>query len=567
MISDKPLPEGQQYDVIIVTGDAYADHPLCGAAVIARVLEDKGYAVGIIETPDWLRDSDFTKLGEPRLFFGITAGAMDSMIDNYTPLIKEREDDEHRRYIPRKPDRAIIVYANMIRRNYKTPMVIGGVESSLRRFAHFDYWSNKLRRSLLPESRADILAYGNAEHAVVEIARRIESGKPLDGIEGTCVARNVAPHGFKTMPSFDEVSADKKKFCRMQIMINNDDYLAQKTGDKFILQYKSHRYTPEELDHVYELPYSRDIPENADYLRGMQFSVVTHRGCIGNCSFCSIALHQGTHIVSRSEASILREIALLTQHKDFKGYIDDLGGPSANMYAMDCRACRRNCMVCDHLDRSHSKLIMLMEKARNIPGVKKIFVRSGIRYDLALESRQYIKEISKHHVSGYLKIAPEHCSPHVLKLMNKHLPGALDKFVSIFKEINNATGQTLKYYVIASHPGSTQKENEELRKFIEKVGRDAIIQTFTPTPMSLSTCMYYTGMDPKTLQPVYVPRGFRDKKEQKTELLNAMRGFTKRRQDHKSGHGFRQGPQRSDGKFQVRRKGRGRHGGRTSKMF
>jgi uncharacterized radical SAM protein YgiQ len=548
MISDKPLPEWQRFDVIIVTGDAYADHPLCGAAVIARTLESEGYSVGIIETPDWKDDEEFTKLGEPRLFFGITAGAMDSMIDNYTPLIKEREDDEHRRYDPRKPDRAVIVYANMIRRSYKnTPMVLGGVEASLRRFAHFDYWSNKLRRSILPESRADILAYGNAEYAVAEIARRFEKKEPLDGIEGTCIARNNAPHGFRVMPSFEDVASDKKKFCRMQMMFNNDDNLAQKTGDKFILQYKSHRYTTEELDHIYELNYSRDIPEKAVYLKGMQFSVVTHRGCIGNCSFCSIALHQGTRIVSRSEASILREIQSLVKHRDFKGYIDDLGGPSANMYGMDCHVCKGNCLVCNNLDRSHSKLIMLMEKAREIPGVKKIFVRSGIRYDLALESRQYIKEISKHHISGYLKIAPEHCSPHVLKLMNKHIPGSLEKFVSIFKEINKDTGQSLKYYVIAAHPGSTRQENEELKKFVAKVGRDAIIQTFTPTPMSMSTCMYYTGTDPRTGKDVYVPRGFRDKKVQKNELMFSMHGMRAasipKRQDqrasknkHQAGH-------------------------------
>ena len=526
MISDKPLPEGQQYDIIIITGDAYADHPLCGTAVIARTLESEGYSVGIIETPDWKDDDEFTKLGEPRLFFGITAGAMDSMLDNYTPLIKERENDEYKRYTPQKPDRAVIVYANMVRRSYKkTPMVLGGVESSLRRFAHFDYWSNKLRRSILPESRAEILAYGNAEHAVVEIAKRLERKEPLDGIEGTCVARNAVPPGFRIMPSFDEVAADKKKFCQMQLMFSNGENLAQKTGDKFILQYRSHRYTPEELDKTYELPYSRDIPEKAEYLKGMQFSVVTHRGCIGNCSFCSITLHQGTRIVSRSEASILREIEKLTHHKDFKGYIDDLGGPSANMYGMDCHVCKGNCLVCNHLDRSHAKLIMLMEKARQIPGVKKIFVRSGIRYDIALESRQYIKEISKHHISGYLKIAPEHCNPHVLKLMNKYVPGSLEKFVSVFEKINKDTGQSLKYYVIAAHPGSSKIENDELKKFIAKVGRDAIIQTFTPTPMSLSTCMYYTGMDPRTGKPVYVPRGFRDKKIQKNELMFAMRVF------------------------------------------
>jgi uncharacterized radical SAM protein YgiQ len=543
MISDKPLPEGEQYDIIIITGDAYADHPLCGAAVIARTLEANGYSVGIIDTPDWTNDGDFTKLGEPRLFFGITAGAMDSMIDNYTPLIKEREEDEHKRYVPKKPDRAVIVYANMIRRNYKkTPIILGGVESSLRRFAHFDYWSNKLRRSILPEARADILAYGNAEHAIVEIAKRYDKRMPLDSIQGTCIARNEVPPGFKIMPGFDEVSTDKRKFCKMQLMFSNDANLAQKTGDKFILQYRSHRYTTDELDRTYELPFSRDVPEKAAYLRGMQFSVVTHRGCIGDCSFCSIALHQGTHIVSRSEESVLREIEALAKHKDFKGYIDDLGGPSANMYGMDCRKCGSNCIVCENLDRSHSKLISLMEKAREIKGVKKIFVRSGIRYDLAIESRRYIKEISRHHVSGYLKIAPEHTNPHVLKLMNKHSPDALEKFVSIFSEINRETGQCLKYYIIAGHPGSSRIENEDLKKFVRKVGKDAIIQIFTPTPMSMSTCMYYTGIDPRTGKEIYVPRGFSDKKVQKNELMFAMKVIPDRETERKDFHVSRKNP-------------------------
>lgn len=383
-----------------------------------------------------------------------------------------------------------------------------------------------MRRSILPESRADILAYGNAEYAIVEIAKHYEQQLPLDGIEGTCIARNAAPPGFKLLPTFDEVVANKNRFCKMQMAFDNEMNLAQKTCDKFILQYRSHRYTTEELDRIYELPFSRDIPESASYLKGMQFSVVTHRGCIGNCSFCSIALHQGTRIVSRSEASILREIQSLAKHKDFKGYVDDLGGPSANMYGMDCRKCRGRCITCEHLDRSHSKLIELMEKARSIPGVKKIFVRSGIRYDLAIESRRYISEISRHHISGYLKIAPEHCSPYVLKLMNKNFPGTLEKFVSIYREINKSTGQSLKYYVIAAHPGSSKKENDELRKFVSDAGRDAIIQTFTPTPMSMSTCMYYTGIDPRTGNEIYVPRGFRDKKAQKNELMWSAHGFS-----------------------------------------
>ncbi|MCK5017373.1 MAG: YgiQ family radical SAM protein, partial [Candidatus Peribacteraceae bacterium] len=435
------------------------------------------------------------------------------------------ESDKYSKNVIQKPDRAVVSYANMIRQNFKeTPIVIGGVEAALRRFAHFDYWSNKIRRSILPESRANILVYGNPEYAILEIAKRYNEKKNVDGIPGTCVARNKVPEKFNVMPSFKEVSKDKRKFCKMQMMFNNEENLAQKIADKYILQYKTRRYTTEELDYIYELGYSRDVPETAKHLKGMQFSVVTHRGCFGNCSFCSIALMQGTRIVSRSEESILNEIKKITKHKDFKGYIDDLGGPSANMYGMDCYKCHRNCIECDTLDKSHTKIISLMQKAREIKGVKKVFVRSGIRHDLAIESKKYIEEISKHHISGYLKIAPEHTSLVVLKLMNKYSPGTLEKFIEYYKEINKDNWQSLKFYLIASHPGSTKKENDYLKRFIREVGRDVILQTFTPTPMTMSTCMYYTETDPRTGDGVYVPRGFRDKKDQKIDLMNSMGG-------------------------------------------
>ena len=525
MISTKPLHGGKKFDVILVTGDVYVDHPFCGTAVIARVLEARGYSVGIIEAPDWAKDEDFKRLGEPRLFFGVSSGAIESMLDNYTPMLRRRETDEHKRYVSQKPDRAVIVYSNMIRKNFRrVPLVIGGVEASLRRFAHYDYWSNSVRKPIIMDAGADVLVYGSAEYAVAEIAKRLDHGKTLDGIQGTCVIRDTAPEGFKLMPSFEDVSADKAKFCEMQMMLSNDVDLAQMAAGKCVLQHKAHRCTPWELDAIYELPYTRDIPPNAKYLEGMQFSVVTHRGCIGNCSFCSIALHQGCHVVSRTEQSILMEISRLTKHKDFKGFIDDLGGPSANMYGMDCRRCGGECIRCTSLDRSHAKLLRLLRKARQIKGVRRVFVRSGIRYDLAVDSEEYIREIAQHHTSGYLKIAPEHCSESVLKLMNKSFPGKLEKFVSCFERASREggrRGQCLKYYLVAAHPGSSAKENTELAAMAKRLGKDAIIQVFTPTPMSMSACMYYTGMDPRTGERIYVPHTFRERKDQKEALMEA----------------------------------------------
>ncbi len=516
------LPNGEQFDVILITGDVYIDHPLSGIAIIARILEKNGYSAGIIETPNWKKDKDFKKLGKPKLFFGISSGSMDSMLDNYTPLKKKRSLDRYRKYKSKKPDRAVIVYANMVRKNFSdSPIVIGGIEASLRRFVHYDYWDNNLRKPILLDTRADILAYGNAEYSIIEIAKRFEKKLSLDGIEGTCITRNETPKNFQILPSFDDIKDDKKKFCEAQLMLSNEINLAQKVGDKYILQYKSHEYTQKELDKIYELDYSREIPKKADYFKGMQFSVVTHRGCIGRCNFCSISLHQGNHIISRSENSIIKEIEKLTKHKDFKGYIDDLGGPSANMYGMDCKKCNNECISCENLSRNHLKLISLLRKARKVNGIKKIFVRSGIRYDIAVDSEEYIKEISENHISGYLKIAPEHCNPEVLKLMNKYSPNRLEKFVNSFKKINKDTGQYLKYYFIVAHPGSSEKENKELKDFIKSFKENAIIQIFTPTPMSMSTCMYYTSIDPKTGREIYVPYTYREKKYQKNELYKS----------------------------------------------
>jgi len=524
MISKK----GTDFDVILISGEPYVDHPLSGTGVIARVLDARGHKVGIIERPDWRSDIDFQRLGRPRLFFGITSGSIDSMLVNYTPLKRARAKDEHAPYASGMPDRAVLVYANRIRHLFPgSVIVLGGIEASLRRFAHYDYWENKVRRSILLDSRADILVYGPGEIQALEIAARLEKGKDLAGILGTCIIKNEIPRDFRKIPSFEEVNGDLEQFCRAQNFFSNRIALAQGHATRFVLQYPMPDYKSEDLDWIYGLPFSRQIPQHFSEFRMAQFSVVTHRGCLGRCSFCSLSLHQGDRVVSRSEESILSEIRLLTGHPDFKGYIDDLGGPSANMYGMDCGArdlCTRDCLGCPSLDRSHEKLILLMKRARLIPGVKKVFVRSGIRYDLAMESEDYLKELSDHHLSGLLKIAPEHVSSNVLRLMNKETR-PLEEFRRLFRKINQGRKQHLKYYLMVAHPGTGKREAEELRRAVRRLEREGDrpvegLQIFTPTPMTRSTCMYFTGIDPVSGEKVFVPRTFAEKKEQKRILMS-----------------------------------------------
>lgn len=529
--------QGKGFDVILVSGDPYADHPLSPVGVIARVLEAKGYKVGVIEKPDWTSDDDFLKLGRPRLFFGVTAGAMDSCLANYTPLLRRREKDEHVPYSSGKPDRAVVVYCNRIRKLFPgTPIVIGGIEASLRRFAHYDYWENRVRRSILLDSRADILVFGPGELQALEIAGRLDSGQALEGIRGTAIISRELPPGFEEIPSYEEVSSDPEKFIQAQRALANYRSLAQKHANRYVLQYPMPEYTTEILDWIYRLPFTRQIPPDYPELEMGKFSVVTHWGCIGRCSFCSLSLHQGDRIVSRSEESILEEIRRLTRHPDFKGYIDDLGGPTANMYGMDCHRCQRGfCLTCKKLDRSHRRLIDLLRKVRRVPGVKKVFVRSGIRYDLALDSPEYVRELVEHHVSGLLKIAPEHVSPPVLRLMNKsEVP--VEKFRQLFLKLTGERKQHLKYYFMVAHPGTTMREARELAAYIKRLsaqGEKPVegVQIFTPTPMTRSTCMYYTGKDPETGQPVHVPRTFKEKKAQKRliqEYLSQVAGSSER---------------------------------------
>lgn len=519
---------GDDFDIIIITAEHYDDHPLSPAGVIARVLDAKGYTIGIIETPDWKHDEDFLKLGEPKLCFCVTSGSIDSMLNNYTPLKRERSVDLHAKIVE-MPDRALIVYCNKIKRLFKgTKIVIGGIEASLRRFAHYDYWGNNVRSSILTDTRADILVYGNGEMQSIEIAERLEKNRDLYGIEGTCIFSKTVPKGFKVLPSSDDVKNDKREFCNMQNMFSNNDNLAQQHTDRFVIQFKYPKYTPQFLDWIYSLDYSRDLSENS-LLKLAQFSVITHRGCIGECSFCSISEHQGSKIISRSKESITEEIKKITKHPQFKGYIDDLGGPSANMYGMDCNTkCPKSCISCKKLDLSHKKIIDLLQSVRKINGVKKAFVRSGIRYDLAIESPKYLSELSEHHISGCLKIAPEHFSKKVLALMNKP-NDRLEEFKSEFEKLNKGTRQALKYYFMVAHPGDDINECRALGNKLRDFDNVDSIQIFTPTPMSVSTCMYWTGMNPKTLERIHVTYTYNEKKALKNEVFRHLKPEYSRR--------------------------------------
>lgn len=510
--------EGTGFDVVLVSGEPYADHPLSPVGMIARVLDAEGLAVGVIECPDWKGKDDFLKLGRPRLFFGVTSGSIDSMLVNYTPLKRERAVDPNAPFKSRMPDRAVIVYANRLRELHKgVPIVLGGIEASLRRFAHYDYWGDDVRRSILLDTRADILVYGPGERQAVEIAHRIDRGEPLDGVRGTAVIRAEPPAGALVIPSFEEVRDDKARFAEAQKRLTNRKTIAQKHANRFVVQYPAPDTAPADLDRVYGLPFTRRIPKGFPELAMARFSVQTHRGCVGRCSFCALSLHQGERIVSRSEASILEEVRRMTKHPEWKGFVDDLGGPTANMYGLDTAG----------IAPAHRRLIALMRAVRKVPGVKKVFVRSGIRYDLALECPDYVRELARHHVSGLLKIAPEHVSEKVLRLMNKSGGRKrLDEFRRLFEAVAEKTGgrpQHLKYYFMVAHPGTTEKEARELADFLRELERSGErpvegVQIFTPTPMTRSTCMYHTGLDPITGEPVYVPRPYAEKKAQKRML-------------------------------------------------
>lgn len=537
-------------DVILVTGDAYIDSPHIGVAVIGRVLTNAGYRVGVIAQPDVQSGADISRLGEPRLFWGITGGCMDSLVANYTATKKKRHEDD---LTPggkndRRPDRACVVYANLIRRYFKntSPLVLGGVEASLRRIAHYDYWSDTVRRSILFDARADILAYGMAERAVIEIAGRLAAGKDLKNIRGTCTIENEPPPGYRELPSCENAAASKRAFADMFRLFHaeNDPVTAsglyQKHGNRYLVHHPpSAPLSTAELDAVYALDFSRRVHpyyEQQGKVRAMDtiaFSITTHRGCFGECRFCSIALHEGRSILSRSEESILAEARKIAALPDFKGYLVDVGGATANMYGIDCPrkpiegACSgRRCLypqVCPSLKTNHARQIHLLQGLRRISGVKKVFVASGLRHDLILADKKhgtsYLRELVKHHISGQLKIAPEHASRSVLALMGKPAPQALTYFKTLFEKMNAEAGlkQFLTYYFIAAHPGCTEEDMRELKSFAarELHTTPQQVQIFTPLPSTWSALMYWTGIDPATSRKIYVEKDIAKKQKQK----------------------------------------------------
>ena len=531
----------KQLDFVYVVGEAYVDHPSFGHAIISRVLEDAGYTVGIIALPDWHTKDDFMKLGKPRLAFLCSAGNMDSMVNRYTVNKKTRSEDS---YAPggkagMRPDRATVVYCNRIREAYgDVPIVIGGVEASLRRFAHYDYWDNKVRRSILFDSRADVLIYGMGEHQIVEVANALENNNNITNIEGICYISREKPEDAKEMPSFENVKDDKREYalsCKMQYEFYGKT--AQKHGDRWLVVNKpSPPLTTAEMDKVYDLPYMRtyhpmyEKDGGVPAIEEVKFSITSSRGCFGSCNFCAIAFHEGRKISVRSHESIIKEAKLMIKEPDFKGYINDVGGPTANFRHSSCDkkvACPgKKCLYpkpCENLKVDHRDYLKLLRKLRSLDGVKKVFVRSGIRYDYLLydKNTDFFEELCKHHVSGQLRVAPEHISDNVLQYMGKPGRQVYDRFVDKFYNINKKLGmnQYVVPYLMSSHPGSTLNDAVMLAEYL----RDhrltpEQVQDFYPTPGTISTCMYYTEIDPLTMKPVYVPKTFEEKQMQRALL-------------------------------------------------
>ena len=544
----------KQFDFIYVTGDAYVDHPSFGAAIVTRLLESLGYTVGIISQPDWKSERDFKIYGKPRLAFLVTGGNIDSMVAHYTAAKRKRSDDAYTAggKAGKRPDRAVIVYCKKIREIYgNVPIAIGGLEASLRRFAHYDYWDDLVRPSILLDSGADLLMYGMGEHQIEELARRLDGGESISNIHnirGTCYLTEPinTPIGAAECASYEQVKENKKAYarsCRQQYDQQDEVYgktVIQRHGKMMLVQNPpSYSLTTEELDRIYSLPYMRAYHPSYESVGGVpgieevKFSITHNRGCFGYCNFCSIALHQGRRITCRSEESILDEARRLTEMPDFKGYIHDVGGPTANFRKPSCEKqiklglCKgKKCLApepCPNLEAAHSEYIDILRKLRKIKGVKKVFIRSGIRYDYLMEdeSDEFIKELIKNHVSGQLKVAPEHCSAAVLDKMGKPHIEAYKKFQKKFYEITKGIGkeQYLVPYLMSSHPGSTLKEAIELAVFLKENNmRPEQVQDFYPTPGTLSTCMFYTGLDPYTMEEVYVPRTPEEKKMQRTLL-------------------------------------------------
>lgn len=531
-----------QLDFVYIVGDAYTDHPSFGHAIISRLLQAKGYSVGIISQPDWKEPESINILGEPRLGFLVTAGNMDSMVNHYSVSKRRRDTDA---YSPggvmgKRPDYACVVYCNMIRRFYpRKPLIIGGIEASLRRLAHFDYWSGKVKHSILVDSGADIISYGMGEHSIVEIADALDSGIDVGDItfvKGTVYkAKSLnLSEAYTLLPDYELVSKDKKQYAESfyQQYCNTDPFsaitLVEKYRDNlFVIQNPpALPLTREEMDEIYDLPYERTYhPMYKDQggipaISEVKFSIVSSRGCFGGCNFCALTFHQGRILQSRSHESIIKEAVLLTKDPDFKGYIHDVGGPTANFRNPACEnqlkrgACvNKQCLFptpCKSLNADHSDYVDLLRKLRDLPGVKKVFIRSGIRYDYMLEDKNnaFFHELCRHHISGQLKVAPEHVSDNVLKYMGKPSRRVFDRFCDKYKAYNEKLGlkQYLVPYLMSSHPGSTLKDAVILAEYLRDTKMNPEqVQDFYPTPSTISTCMYYTGIDPRTKRPVYIP--------------------------------------------------------------
>ena len=539
------------YDFLVVTADAYVDHPSFGTAIIARVLEAEGYRVAVLAQPDWHSADAFRAMGKPRYGVMIGGGNIDSMVAHYTAAKKRRSSDAYSpgNRMGLRPDRPTIVYANRAREAFPgTPIIIGGLEASLRRFAHYDYWDDKVRRSILFDAQADLLVYGMGERATREIARRLAAGEPvgaLTDVRGTAyaAAHPEVPFPAVDVPSFEDVAASKRDYA-LATKVEYEEHdpirgraIRQAHGDRaLVVNPPAMPLSREELDAVAELPYVREVHPMYEPLGGVaaieevRFSVTHNRGCFGGCNFCSLAFHQGRIISSRSHESVLREVEALTRHPGFKGYIHDVGGPTANFRRPACRKqmkaglCRgRACLApepCPNLDADHTDYLMLLRKIRAVPGVKKVFIRSGIRFDYMLKdpSGEFFAELVKYHVSGQLKVAPEHCVDGVLDYMGKPHIAVYEKFRQKYERLNQKYGkeQYLVPYLMSSHPGCTLDDAIRLAEWLNKSGRQPEqVQDFYPTPGTLSTCMYYTGIDPRTMQPVYVPKDPHEKAMQR----------------------------------------------------
>lgn len=531
----------EQCDFVYVIGDAYVDHPSFGPAIISRLLESRGYKVGIISQPDWKKDQSIAVLGCPRLGFLVSAGNMDSMVNHYSVSRKRRNTDA---YTPggvmgKRPDRAVTVYCNLIRRTYpKVPVIAGGIEASLRRLAHYDYWSDSLKRSVLLDAQADLISYGMGERSIVEIADALDSGmdiRDITYINGTVYKTKDLESVYDAivLPSFEELKKDKANYAKsFYIQHSNTDpfqgkRLAEPYDGLYVVQNPaSAPLTVQEMDDIYDLPYTRTWHPSYDEAGGIpafsevKFSLVSNRGCFGACSFCALTFHQGRIVQVRSHDSIVREAKLLTEEPDFKGYIHDVGGPTADFRfpacdkQMSAGACpNRQCLYpspCPNLKADHSDYISLLRKLRAIPRVKKVFIRSGIRFDYVLADTKsdFITELCKYHVSGQLKVAPEHVSDPVLQRMGKPSNQVYRRFIQKYSQTNERLGmkQYLVPYLMSSHPGSTMKEAVELAVYLKGLGyMPEQVQDFYPTPSTISTCMYYTGLDPRTMEKVYVP--------------------------------------------------------------